>query len=201
LGTQQLGPVAAMAVVASETTIAECRLVQGGLALVHFRYFGVTIFACLNRVGSHQSVIATGVRAVTGDAFALRAGMLHSGAFNPLSLFFVAGDTKCPRVGLRQDNFSFFGFGVAGVASSGLKRLMLKSLCELWFAGLVRFVAAKAIGCRYGLVVMRLGQFLILHVMAVEAERRRILGQMEAVLTLVGLSRLVCHVAGVTSHV
>ena len=65
----------------------------------------------------------------------------------------------------------------------------------------MRIVALQTVGRAEGLVLMRLLQIRILRIMAIQAERRRSLGQMEAVLRRRFGAGLVGDMAGVAAHI
>ena len=66
---------------------------------------------------------------------------------------------------------------------------------------LVRIVAGQAIGLFERLVLVRLLQVGVLHIVAIDAQRGSVLGQMVIKLALAPLARLVRDVASVAAHV
>ncbi len=199
--TKQVRTIAAVPVVTSETSIAECGCVQGRRMLVHLGLLAVAILTDRYRVRSQQPGVLARMRAVAGSAFALCAGMLHLRRLNLLGLLLVAGNAQPTNVSLGEDNLAVFGVRMAGFTGARLERRVLEALRQLRLGGLVRIVAGQAVGGGKWLIVVRLGQLLVSGVVAVEAERRRILGQMKTVVALGGIPGLVRDVASITAHV
>ena len=152
-------------------------------------------------VGLGQSGLPAGVRAVAVGAIAHGAGVRHLGRLNQLGLVVMAGHAQRLDVGLRQHDFSILHGRMAGFAALGLERRMKKLGHQLGRRRLVRIVALQAVGGGEGLVPVGLLEVRILGVMAVQAERRGRLGQMEPVLHGRRGARLVRQVAGIAPHV
>src|SRR5579872_7453122 len=127
--------------------------------------------------------------------------MLHLGGLDLLALVVVAGQAESLGVGLGQDHLTVLGGRVAGIAAIALERCVLKLRHQLGRVGLVRIVALHAVGAGERLVVMRLLELFVVGVVAIEAERRARLGQVELVVLSCFRSGLVGHMAGIAAHV
>jgi len=141
------------------------------------------------------------VGAVAIGAIAHGSGMGHLRRFNLLGFVVVAGDAEGFGVWLGEDDFPVFGGSVAHFAASRLIGRVLEFDHELGRCRLVGVVALHAIGGCEGLTLMRFLQVGVLGVVAVEAERRSGLGEMEAILHRWIRSGFVGGVAGVAAHI
>ena len=170
--------------------------------LLHLlRLLAVAGQACIDRIRLQESRRLAGMRIVAGDAFALRARMLHLRLLNLLRLLAVAGNAEGLGVGLRQHDLAVLGRRVAGVAASAGERRMRERLHQLGLRRLVRIVALHAIGGGERLALVRLDQARILGIVAIEAQRRSRLGQVIVELNLALLADLVGDVASLATHV
>ena len=200
LGAQQMIVVAAVRRVAGGAALRKGGLMVHGL-LAQIVDVGVAAEADADGVGLRQAGLVAGVRAVAVGAVARRAGMRHLGRVDQLGLVVVAGDAERLGVGLRQHDLSVFCRRVAGIAALRLERRMLELRHQLGRVRLMRIVALEAVGRGEGLVVVGLLQVCILGIVAIEAERRRGLGQMEAVFRGWLGAGFVGDVAGVAAHI
>jgi hypothetical protein len=127
--------------------------------------------------------------------------MRHLRLLNLFRLIAVAGHTKRFHVGLRQNDFAVLGRGMAQVARLVGEWRMQELPHQLGRCRLMRIVATGAIRRGERLIVMRLLQAGVLHVVTIDAQRRSALGQMKIELSLPRFSGLMRGVAGVASHV
>ena len=128
-------------------------------------------------------------------------GCWNFGRLDQLGFVVVAGHAQRLGVGLRQHHFSVLGRRMADFALLVGEWRMGEFRHQLGRSGLVRIVAAHAIGRLEGLILVRLLQVGVLYVVAIEAKRRRRLGEMKVELGLADLPCLVRDVAGVAAHV
>ena len=199
--TKQVWTLAAVPVVTGEAAIAERGRVQRWRLLVHLGLLGMTVFASRNRIRLHKIWEGAGMGAVARGALALSSRMLHFSGFDFLGLLLMTGNAQPANVSLGEHNLAVFGFRMAGFTRARLVRRVLEALHQLRLAGLMCFVAGQAVGGGKWLIVVRLSQFLVIGVVTVEAERRRILRQMKTVVALGGVPGLVRDVASITAHV
>ena len=148
--------------------------------LALLRLIAVAGQACADRIGLHKSRRVAGVRIVTVGAISRRARMLYFCFLDLLGLVGVAGDAEIFRRGLRQDDFAVFGRRVARVAGFLRERGMEEPRHQLGRCRLMRIVTGQAIRRAEGLVLMRLLQRGVFHVVAIQAKRRNRLGQVES---------------------
>ena len=141
------------------------------------------------------------MRVMARDALARGTGMLHLCCFDLLSLVFVAGQAERPAISVRQDDLSFFGRLVAAVAHLAFERSVQEGLHQLRLCRLVGVVALQAVGGSERLILMRLLQRGIFHVMAIDAKRGDILFQVGCELDLSLLTVLMSEMAGVAPHI
>ena len=127
--------------------------------------------------------------------------MLHLGRGDLLGHILVAHHAQGLHILLRQHNFAVLGRRMASVALLAFKRIVQEGLHQLRRLGLVRIVALQAIGFVDGLVLVGLEHRRIFHIVAVKAQRRRVLGQVIREFALRGVACLVNNVAGVAAHV
>jgi hypothetical protein len=130
-----------------------------------------------------------------------RTRVLNLGLFDLLGLLGVTGNAKRLGIGLRQYDLAVFGRRVAGVALPAGKGCVRELRHQFWLSGLMRIVAGEAVSLINWLILVRLGDGRILRIVAIDAQRRRIFGQMEVELTLAALARLVRNVARVATHI
>ena len=152
-------------------------------------------------VGFGQAGLAAGMGAVAIGAIAHGSGMGYLGAFNLLGFVVVAGNAEGFGVWLGKDDFSVLGWSVAHFAASRLIGRVLEFDHELGRGRLVGVVALHAVGGGEGLALMRFLQVSVFGVVAVEAERRGGLGEMEAILHRGIRAGFVGGVAGVATHI
>src|ERR1039457_3076953 len=157
--------------------------------------------ASRNRVRLQEPRCPSGMRIMAGNAFALCARMLHLGLLDLLCLFAVTSYAEGLGVALRQHDFAVFCGRVTGIATLALEGRMRELLHQLGLRRLVRVVALHAIGGGERLPLMRLDQARVLGIMAIEAQRRRRLGQVIVELDLALLADLMGDVASVATHI
>ena len=141
------------------------------------------------------------MRVMAGDAFALRARMLHLRRLDLLSLLFMAGEAERTAISVGQNNFSVLCRLMAAVAHLAFERRVQERLHQLGLGRLVRVMALQAVGRAEWLIQMRLLQCGVLHVVTVDAERRHIFLQVRCELDLPFVAVLMREVAGVASHI
>ena len=186
--------------VTGRAALLECRLVSVGL-LPLVRLIGVASQAYRHGVRLRESWRISGVRIVTVSAFARRARMLNLRLFNLFRLVGVASEAELFRRRRDQDNLAILRWGVAGITLA-TREWRMRELCHQFLAGrLVRIVTGQAIGGAKGLTLVRLDQGRILRIMAINAQRRSILCQMEVKFAVAASPRLMCDVAGVATHI
>src|ERR1039457_6313923 len=157
--------------------------------------------ASRNRVRLQEPRCPSGMRIMAGNAFALCARMLHLGLLDLLCLFAVTSYAEGLGVALRQHDFAVFCGRVTGVAALALEGRMREGLHQLGLRRLVRIVALHAIGGGERLPLLRLDQAGVLGIVAIEAQRRRRLGQVIIEFDLALLADLVSYVASLATHV
>src|ERR1035441_2708314 len=119
-----------MRFVARRATLAEGRLMQ--VRLLHLlRLFSMASQTCINWIRLQEAWCAASVRIVTGNAFALRAWMLHLRLLNLLCLLAVTGNANGLGIGLGQHNLAVLGGCVTGVAASAHEGRMREGLHQL----------------------------------------------------------------------
>lgn len=192
---------------------APMRFVARCATLLERRLMCVRLLALVGDVGVATQANAYSIRfrkpgrlarvwAMAVGAISSRACVLDLGLSNLVRFVSVAGEAEFLRAGLRQDNLAIGGRLVTRRAGRAVaERRMNEGLQKFWRFGLVRIVASQAVGFGDGLVVMRPGEGCILWIVAVDAQRRRILGQMKVELSLAPRPDLVGGVAGGASHV
>lgn len=189
-----------MRLVTSGATLRECWLVVVGL-LPRIGDIAVTGQADFDGVGFGQARLPAGVGTVAIGAIACGAGMGNFGGLDQFSFVVVAGNAQRFDVGLGQHDFSVFGGRVANLALLVSEGRMREFRQQLGRGGFVGVVTAHAIRGLEGLVLVRLLQVGTLDIMTVEAQRRRRLGEVIVELDFPDLSRLMCGVAGIATHV
>ena len=178
LGAQQMLVVAAMRGVAGGAALRECRLMMHGL-LAQVGDVGVAAQADADRIGLGQAGLVAGVRAVAIGAVAHGAGMRHLGGVDQLGLVVVAGDAESlwrPSASARPCRLLPGAWQVSQLLP---QRAMRELRHQLGRCGLVRIVALQAVGGGERLILVRLLQVRVLGIMAIQAERRSGLGEME----------------------
>ena len=199
-GAQQVVIVPAVWSVAGGASLLECRLVAIWF-LACVRDIAVAAQADIDGIRLRKSWLTAGVRAVTIRAIAGGAGMLNLCGVDQLSLIVMAGYAQSLGIGLRENDFPVLGRSVADLALLVGERWVGKLGHQLGSSGLVRIVAAYAVRSLEGLVLVRLLQVSILHIMAVDAEGRGRLGQVIVELYLAYLAGFVRGVARVAAHI
>src|SRR5215469_15930836 len=184
-----------MRFMAGSTTLFECRLMQIRL-LALFGLIAVAFETDAYRIALRQSGVGARMRAMAIGAIALCSRMLNLCLRDQLSFVGMAGDTKIFYVRLSKNDLAIFRRSMAGGARLLGKRGMEKPCHQLGRRGLMRVMAAGAVRCREGLILMCLLEGLILGVVAIQAERRHALGQVELVFLGEFGAGLVYHVAG-----
>ncbi len=197
---QQVGVVSAVRLMASGAALLKCRLVQV-LFLVLFGLLGVAAQADIHRIGLRESGRTASMGIVAIGAFTHRTRVLNLGLLDLLGLLGVTGNAKRLGIGLRQHNLAVLRRGMAGVTLSAGKGRVRELRHQLWLSGLVRIVAGEAVGLVDRLVLMRFANGCVLRIVAVDAQRRGVFGQMEVELALAGLAGLMRDVAGVAAHI
>ena len=198
LRAQQLGKVAAVGIVASRTALLECGLVQDPLA-VQFGLVAVTGEAHIYRVRFEKAGRATSVRAVTIGAVTGGSGMLHLGRLDLPGLLLVATHAQFTDAGFGQHHFPILGRGVTGLALRFFEGLVDERLQELRAGGLVWVVATQTIGFLERQVTVGLGKSGLSHIVAIQSQCWRALGEMENTIHL--LADFVALVATVAAHI
>ncbi len=141
------------------------------------------------------------MRAVAIGAIRLCAGVLHFRGVNLLGLVGVASDANFLRRRLRQNHFAVFCRLVANITLLFGEGRVNECLHQLRPVGLVRIMALQAIRVFKWLVLMRLGEIRVLHVMAIEAQRRNCLRQVVSEFAFLAIAGLVRDVASVAARV
>jgi len=193
----ELSPVGFMA---DGTSLIEEGLV-GRRLLALLKFFRVADETCDHDRGSGKPRPLPGMWVVTVNALAQRPRMLYLGCFNLLFLILMAHDTQLFGGLLRQDDLSIFCWLVADFTTLFSKWLVQKCLHQLGRPGLVRIMTTDAVGLGERLPVMSVDERLILCIVAVEAQRRRGLGQVVGEFTLVPVTRFVSDVTCVATHI
>ena len=192
--------------------LAAVRLMAGGAALLErglmvvrllclIGDIAVTAEANIDRIGFRKSWLAAGVRTVAVGAVSRRTGMRNFRRVDQLGFIVVAGHAQRLGIGLRQHDFSIFRRSVADFALLVGKRRMRELRHQLGCGRLVRIMAAHAVGRLKWLVLMRFLQVCTLYIVAIDAKRRRRLGEVIVELRLAHLARLVRRVARFAAHV
>lgn len=181
-------------------SLLERRLVEIRL-LVLFGLICMARQAGIHRIRLHEAGSLSGVRIVTGDALALRTGMLNFRSLDFLALLFMTGQAQRPGICLRQDDFPVFRFCMAGVARIAVERRVHELLHQLRTCRLMRIVTANAVDVREGLPLVGFDQRGIFHVMAVDTKCRRRFLQVVIEFLLSGLSCLVDGVTGIAAAI
>src|SRR5215472_12793460 len=184
---------------AGGTTLFERRLMQIRL-LALFGLIAVAFQADAYRIALRQSGVGTRMRAMAIGAIARCSRVLDPCLRDQLSFVGMAGNTKIFYVRLSKNDLAIFRRSVAGGARLLGKRGMEKPCHQPGRRGLVRVMAAGAVRCREGLILMCLLERCVLGVVAIQAERRHRLGQVELVLWAEFGAGLVYHVARVAAH-
>lgn len=197
---QQVSIFAAVRLMARGATLLEGGLMEH-LFLVLFRLVGVAAEADVHGVRLRKTWGFAGVRIVTVGAIARCTGVLYLGLLDLLRFFGVAVETDLFRSGCGQHHLAIFGRLMTGIALLLSKGHVRELLHQLGTVRLVRIVASEAIGAAERLSLMGLDQGFILNVVTVEAERRRIFGQVILEFALVGIAGLVSDVTSIAPHV
>lgn len=199
-GTQQVEIISAVRFMTGETSLHERWLVKMRFLLL----------LCLLAVASQADIYCiwllksgrvAGVGIMAISAIACGAWMLYLGLLYLFRLIRVTGDADFLWSGRDQHHFAVFGWGVTGVALATSKRHMSELGHQVLLCRLVRIMASQAIRRSERLPLMGLDQRRILRIVAVNTERRSILGQMKLKLTFATLTRLVGDVACVATHI
>src|SRR6202795_260408 len=162
---------------------------------------GVAAEASVHRIRFHESRSLARVRIVPVSAISRSAGWLNLRGRDLLYLVIVAGNAEFLRARLRQNDLAILGRLMAALAHLFFERVVRERLQQLGRLRLVRIVALNAVRAREGLVLMSLLQVPLLLVMAIQAERRRGLGQVKIEFRFTSLARLVGQMASLTAHV
>ena len=168
--------------------VAAVRFVAGGAAQVGGRLVHVLLLEILGPLGVAGQARGHGaglqearrlpaVRIVADRAIVLRSRVLHLGGGNLLGLLLVADHAGGLHVLLRQHHLAVLGRLMAVVALLVFKRVVQERLHQLRRIGLACIVALNAIGRLERLAMVRLDDRRILHVVAVNAQRRSVFGQ------------------------
>src|SRR5271166_3350807 len=192
--------------------IATVRLMAGGAALLegglvmhgflaNIRNVAVAAQANVHRICFGKPRLPAGVRAVAIGAIARRSRMLYFGSVDQLGFVVVAGHAQRFGIGLRQHDLSVLCRSMAYVALFVGERRMQELGHQLGSGRLVGIVAGQAIGFVEGLILVRFLQVCSFGVVAVQAESRCCLGQMEIKFGLAEFPRFVRGMAGVAAHV
>src|SRR5579885_306458 len=197
---QQVRVLAAVRLVAGSAALLEGRL-MAVLLLVLLGLVRVTAEAGVDRIGLHESRRLAGVRSVAVGALARRPRMLHLRVGNLLDGVVVAGDAQVLRAARSQDHLAVFRRLVAGLAHLVFERIVRERLQQLGRSRLVRVVALNAVGRRKRLILVRLLQVRVFRIVAVEAQRRGRLRQVEVKFFFAPLAGPVGHMAGFAAHV
>jgi len=193
--------VSAMRFMADRTPLLECRLMQMRL-LELIGLIGMTAKTDVDSIRLGQSRLRTGMWIVAVSAVASGSRMLNLCLLDQLSLVGVASDTKVLHVGLRQHHFAILRRRVTRCAAVFVgKRRMNDLRHQLRRSGLMWIVALEAIRRTKRLSLMRLDERFILHVMAIDAQRRNAFGQVLVELDLPSLTGLMCRVTGIAAHI
>lgn len=197
---QQFRLIASMRLMTSGAALSKHGLVVHGL-LSLFRQLGMAVEANIHRIGLRESRRFSSVWAVAIGAISQGAGVLHFGTLDLLRLFRVAGDANFLEGCLGQNHFSVFRCLVADFALFFAERQVNELLHQLRAIGLVRVVAGQAIRLLEWLILMRLCQVAVFHVVAIQAESRSRLGQVKFEFTLGTGAGLVIRVACIAASV
>jgi hypothetical protein len=192
--------LAAMGLVAGGASLLERRLVNVLLFML-LGLIGVAAEASVHRIRLHESRSLARVRIVTVRAISGCAGMLNLRRRDLLYLVIVAGNAEFLRARLRQNDLAILGGLMAALAHLVFERVVRERLQQLGRLRLVRIVALNAVRACERLVLMSLLQVCVLRVMAIEAERRRRLGQVKIEFRFASLAGLVGQMASLTAHV
>lgn len=199
---EQVLIVATVRLVTRCTALEERRLVQI-LLFVLFSLIGMAGQTDVDGVRLRETRRLAGVRVVTIDTIARRTRMLDLRFFDLLAFIRMARQAQLLRGRRGQHDLAVLCGLVASAARvlTPVKRGMHEGLHQLGPAGLVRIVTAEAVGTVERLVLVGLRQIGVFGVVAINAERGRILGQMEIGLAIALVARLVRDVAGGATHV
>ena len=168
------------------------------------RQLSLIAVACqadIDGVRLRQTRLSAGMGIVAIGTIARCTGMLHLRLLNRVGLVGVASHAQILRVCLRQDNFSVFGGSMARVTRFICKRRMQELPHQLRRRRLMRIVALRAICLLKWLIVVRLLQCRIFHVVTIDAQRWSGFSQMKIKLRLPHFADFMRRVAGVTAHV
>jgi len=200
LCAQEVLILAAMRLMAGGASLLESGLMQRVLLRL-FRLIAVASQADIHRIRLGQSRLPAGVRIVTVRAISRCSRMRHLRLLNRVGLLGMASNAKVFRIGLREDNFSVLRGSMAGIARFIGKRWMQELPHQLRRGRLVRIVALCAVRFLKWLIVVRLLQRRVFHVVTIDAQRGRGLGQMEIKLRLADFADLMCRMAGIATHI
>ncbi len=113
----------------------------------------------------------------------------------------MAREANVFGAGLGQNDFPIFGWLVANIALLRSKGIVQERLHQFGSSGLVRIVAGQAISIAEGLSLMGFLQSRIFDVVAIDAKRRCVFGQVEIELPLSAVTGLVNGMAGIAPRV
>ena len=141
------------------------------------------------------------MRIVAIGAIAGRARMLNFCGFNLFRLLVVAGHAQCLYVFLCKHHFSVLRGRVAHVTALVRKWRVRERLHQFRIRRLVRIMAGQAVRSSERLVLVCLLQVGVFWIVTLDAQSRRRLGQMKAILEARLSSGFVRRVAGIATHV
>ena len=172
---QQLRMFTSMRIVTGGASLLEGGLMQYLLA-VQLSLIGVTLQAHIDCIRFEEPGCSAGMGTVTVCAVSCCPRMLDRRSRNFLCLIRVAGDAQFLDLSLHQHNSAVLGSDVARLALLLDEGIVHEFLQQLGTIGLVRIVALQAIGLFERLAAVRFDQPRVLHIVAVETERRGRLG-------------------------
>ena len=152
-------------------------------------------------IGLRQPRIGASVRIVAVGAIAGSAGVLHFCGVDQLGLVVVACDANFFCGGLSEDDLPIFGSGMAHVAALVGEGRMHELCHQLGRRGLVRIMAAQAVGGGERLTLMRLLKAGGLGIVTVQAKGGCGFREMELVLGREIGAGFVGGVAGIAAHI
>src|SRR5208282_2292124 len=142
-----------------------------GMTFLNLRFLiGVAAEARGHRVGAQKALRFPGVRAMAIRAIALRTVVLNLGVGDFLHYIVVARGTHF-LLAAGEDDLAVLGRSVAGVAGLVRKRTVQEGLHQLGRFRFVGIVAGQAVGFFNRLVLMRVGDLLVLGIVAINAQR------------------------------
>lgn len=197
---QQVSVLSTVRLVTGGASLDECRLMRVSL-LALFRLVRVAGKADLDRIGFGQAGLIRGMRIVAVGAVACGPRMLNRSLLDLVRFIRMASEAQLARAASRQDDLSVFRVLVTNLAALRFEGIVLEDLHQLRRGRRVRIMATEAIGRFERLVFVSFLKLRILHVMAVDAERRRVLGEVKVEFTLATLAGFVRYMAGVAAAV